>query len=131
MATTYGKDYRDMDMDMGAHPSHGDVEVVTKTTAIKRSIKNILRTNTNERLFQPEVESGLGPLLFENFSTLTTNRLSTAARQAIEKFEPRAQVLNVSVKPMEDENAYYIKVVFVPDNDIQETELEVYMERTR
>ena len=131
MATTYGKDYRDFDMDLGAHPSHGDLEVVTKTTAINRSIKNILKMQMGERLFQPHISGGLGVLLFENFSDLTTTRLEAQVERAIEKFESRAEVVKVEVKPSPDENAYYIRITYVPNNDIKETELEVYMERTR
>ena len=129
MATTYGKDYVDFDMDFDKHPAHGDLSQVRKSTAINRSLKNILNMNTGERLFQPDVEGGLGPLLFENFSDLTTSRIESKIRQAIGKFEPRADVQSVNVKPSPDENAYLVNIVYIPDNDIQETNLEVYLER--
>ena len=130
MATTYGKDYVDFDMDFDKHPAHGDLAQVKKSTAISRSLKNILNMNPGERLFQPDVEGGLGPLLFENFSDLTTSRIESKIRQAIEKFEPRADVQSINVKPSPDENAYLVNIVYIPDNDIQETTLEVYLERT-
>jgi len=130
MATTYGKDYVDFDMDFDKHPAHGDLSQVKKTTAISRSLKNILQMNPGERLFQPDVEGGLGPLLFENFSDLTTSRIESKIRQAIGKFEPRANVQSVNVKPSPNENAYLVNIVYIPDNDIQETNLEVYLERT-
>ena len=130
MATTYGKDYVDFDMDFDKHPAHGDLTQVKKTTAINRSLRNILNTNPGERLFQPDVEGGLGPLLFENFSALTTSRIESKIRQAIAKFEPRADVQSVNVKPSQEENAYLVNIVYIPDNDIQETNLEVYLERT-
>ena len=129
MATTYGKDYKDFDLDFGKHPAHGDLTQVKKSTAISRSLKNILNMNPGERLFQPDVEGGLGPLLFENFSDLTTSRIESKIRQAIGKFEPRADVQSVNVKPSPDENAYLVNIVYIPDNDIQETNLEVYLER--
>ena len=129
MATTYGKDYVDFDMDFDKHPAHGDLAQVKKSTAINRSLKNILNMNPGERLFQPDVEGGLGPLLFENFSDLTTSRIESKIRQAIAKFEPRADVQSVNVKPSPDENAYLVNIVYIPDNDIQETNLEVYLER--
>ena len=44
MATTYGKDYVDFDMDFDKHPAHGDLTQVKKSTAINRSLKNILMT---------------------------------------------------------------------------------------
>ena len=130
MATTYGKDYVDFDMDFDKHPAHGDLTQVKKTTAINRSLRNILNMNPGERLFQPDVEGGLGPLLFENFSDLTTSRIESKIRQAIGKFEPRARVQSVKVKPSQEENAYLVNIVYIPDNDIQETNLEVYLERT-
>ncbi|SVA74559.1 uncharacterized protein METZ01_LOCUS127413 [marine metagenome] len=130
MATTYGKDYVDFDMDFTKHPSHGDLSTVKKSTAISRSIKNLLSTNANERLFQPTVDSGIGILLFENFSKLTTSRLQKTIRHTIETYEPRAKIANITVKAKEDENAYEVIIVYLPDNDIQETTLEVYLERT-
>ena len=131
MATTYGKDYVDFDMDFTKHPSHGDLSTVKKSTAISRSIKNLLSTNANERLFQPTVDSGIGILLFENFSKLTTSRLEKTIRHTIEKYEPRVKsIANITVNAKEDENAYEIIIVYLPDNDIQETTLEVYLQRT-
>ena len=130
MATTYGKDYVDFDMDFTKHPSHGDLSTIKKSTAISRSIKNLLSTNANERLFQPTVDSGIGILLFENFSKLTSSRIEKTIRHTIEKYEPRAKIANITVKAKEDENAYEIIIVYLPDNDIQEASLEVYLQRT-
>ena len=130
MATTYGKDYVDFDMDFTKHPSHGDLSTVKKSTAISRSIRNLLSTQANERLFQPEMDSGIGILLFENFSKLTSSRLEKTIKYTIEKYEPRAKIANITVKAKEDENAYEVIIVYLPDNDIQETTLEVYLERT-
>ena len=129
MATTYGKDYVDFDLDFDKHPAHGDLTQVKKTTAISRSLKNILNMNSGERLFQPDIEGGLGSLLFENFSDLTTSRIESKIRQAIGKFEPRADVQSINVKPSPEENAYLVNIVYIPDNDIQETNLEVYLDR--
>ena len=130
MATTYGKDYVDFDMDFTKHPSHGDLSTVKKSTAISRSIKNLLSTNANERLFQPDIDSGIGILLFENFSKLTSSRLEKTIQYTIEKYEPRARIANITVKAKEEENAYEVIIIYLPDNDIQETTLEVYLERT-
>ena len=129
MATTYGKDYVDFDLDFDKHPAHGDLSQVKKSVAINRSLKNILNMNPGERLFQPDVEGGLGPLLFENFNDLTTSRIESKIRQAIAKFEPRADVQSVNVQPSPEQNAYLVNIVYVPDNDIQETTLEVYLDR--
>ena len=130
MATTYGKQYVDFDMDFTTHPSTGDLSTVKKSTAINRSIKNLLKTKLNERLFQPDVDNGLEILLFENFNSLTSSRLKEAIKYTIDKYEPRADVTNVTVRANEEENAYEIQITYVPDNDVQEANLEVYLERT-
>ena len=130
MPTTYGKDYKDFDLDFGAHPAHGDLATVKKTIAINRSIKNIISSNQFERLFQPTVDGGLGALLFENFSALTNSRIKSAIEYAINRFEPRADIKDITVKAEPDENGYNVIITYIPDNDVQETNLEVYLERT-
>jgi hypothetical protein len=130
MATTYGKQYVDFDMDFTTHPSTGDLSTVKKSTAISRSIRNLLSTKVNERLFQPNVDNGIEILLFENFNSLTSSRLEEAIRHTIEKYEPRAEVTNITVQANEDENAYEIQITYKPDNDVQEANLEVFLERT-
>ena len=130
MATTYGKQYVDFDMDFTVHPSTGDLSTVKKSTVINRSIQNLLSTKINERLFQPNTDNGIEILLFENFNQLTTSRLEQAIAKTIEKYEPRAQVLNITVKPDEESNAYLVSITYMPDNDVQEANLEVFLERT-
>ena len=130
MATTYGKQYIDFDMDFTVHPSHGDLSTVKKSTAISRSIRNLLSTKMNERLFQPGVDSGIEILLFENFNKLTSSRLKKAIKSTIDKYESRAKVTNITVKAEEENNAYLVSITYVPNNDVQEANLEVYLERT-
>ena len=108
MATTYGKQYVDFDMDFTVHPSHGDLSTVKKSTAINRSIKNLLSTKINERLFQPNIDNGIEILLFENFNRLTSSRLEKAIKSTIDKYEPRAVVTNITAKADEENNAYLV-----------------------
>ena len=129
MATTYGKEYKDFDMDFVKHPAHGDLLPVKKTVAISRSINNLIRTQVGERLFQPGIEGGLNALLFEPYGALTTSRIKKTIKQTINKYEPRANLKMVTVVADEDNNAYLINIIYVPDNDVQETNLEVLLER--
>ena len=75
-------------------------------------------------------DNGIEILLFENFNKLTTSRLEQAIAKTIEKYEPRAQVLNITVKPDEEENAYLVSITYMPDNDVREANLEMTLERT-
>ena len=130
MGTTYGKDYKDFDLDFGKHPSHGDLLTVKKTTAISRSINNLIRTQAGERLFQPEIDGGLNALLFEPYGALTISRIKKTIKYAIGKYEPRADVKTITVVADESNNAYLINIIYIPDNDVKETNIEVYLERT-
>ena len=129
MATTYGKDYKDFDLDFGKHPSHGDLLTVKKTTAISRSINNLIRTQAGERLFQPGLEGGLNALLFEPYGALTTSRIKKTIKYVVGRYEPRADVKLVTVVADEANNAYLINIIYIPDNDVKETNIEVYLER--
>ena len=129
MATTYGKDYKDFDLDFGKHPAHGDLLTVKKTTAISRSINNLIRIQAGERLFQPGLEGGLNALLFEPYGALTVSRIKKTIKHVIGRYEPRADVQRVTVVADEANNAYLVNIIFIPDNDVKETNIEVYLER--
>ena len=131
MAQTFGKEYRDIDMSFGKHPTHGDLNMVKKTTAIKRAIKNIIFTGKNERLFQPEKGGVIGPLLFENMNALTSARLQQRLLVAIQTEEPRATVLHVGVTIKEEQNGYEIDILFQPDNQVEKENMSLFLERTR
>ena len=60
---TYQKIYKDLDLDFTPHPVTGDIVQVKDSNSVKRGIKNILLTENQERLFQPEIGSGLKNLL--------------------------------------------------------------------
>ena len=102
---------------------------VKKTTAISRSINNLIRIQAGERLFQPEFDGGLNALLFEPYGSLTSSRIVKAVEYAIGRYEPRADVKLVTVVADEANNAYLINIIYIPDNDVKETNIEVYLER--
>ena len=129
MASTQ-KEYRDFDMDFEPHPAHGDLVTVKKNNAINRSIKNLMKTNAYERLFQPDIKGGISNLLFENFGPLTDGRIGAAVAHAIETYEPRAKVQKVDVMRDEENNAYQIRIEYLPDNSAEVASTEVYLERT-
>ena len=87
---TYPKGYRDIDLDFIANPVTGDVAAVADTNSVKRGISNILMTENRERLFNPELGSGIKNLLFEPMTDLTIERLEGEITSAISAWEDRA-----------------------------------------
>ena len=128
---TYANDYQDLDFDFTANPITGDVAKVKNVTSVKRGIHNILMTENNERLFQPEVGSGLKNLLFEQMSDLTAQLLESEVRSAIDAWENRAQIISIEVFPEEEYNRYRVAVIFRIVNDPKEQQTEVLLSRER
>ena len=128
---TYTKNYKDLDLDFTANPITGDVAIVSNATSIKRGIRNILLTENQERLFQPEIGSGLKNLLFEQMSDLTTQILEDEVRSAVEAWEGRAEILEIVVTPEEELNRYRVAVTFRIINTLEEQQLEVFLQRER
>ena len=56
--------YRDIAFSFFAHPMSGDMGKKTGASAVKGALVSILKTNFNERLFQPEFGTGIRGLLF-------------------------------------------------------------------
>jgi len=128
---TYANEYQDLDFDFTANPITGDVAKVKNTTSVKRGIHNILMTENSERLFQPEVGSGLKNLLFEQMSDLTAQLLEDEVRSAIDAWENRAQIISIEVFPEEEYNRYRVAVIFRIVNDPKEQQTEVLLSRER
>ena len=128
---TYQKTYKDLDLDFTPHPVTGDIVQVKDANSVKRGIKNILLTENQERLFQPEIGSGLKNLLFEQMSDLTTQILEDEVRSAVEAWEGRAEIIEIVVTPEEEQNRYRVAVTFRIVNTLEEQQLEVFLQRER
>ena len=128
---TYNRNFRDLNLDFTAHPVTGDVARVKDTTSVKRGIKNVLMTQNGERLFNPEFGSGIRNLLFEQMSDLTAQRLESEVRSAITSWEDRAELIAIMVTPEEIYNRYRVAVTFRVINELEEQEMEVFLQRER
>ena len=128
---TYKKSYADLSFDFTANPQTGDVATVKDAVSVKRGIKNVLLTAPFERLFQPEVGSGIKNILFEPMTPLTEQRLSDACRDAIDAWEKRASVINIAVIAEEDYNRYRVAIKFSINNSLITEQVDVFLNRER
>ena len=130
MATSK-KSYADLSFDFTANPQTGDVATVRDDVSVKRGIKNILLTAPYERLFQPEVGSGIKNILFEPMTPLTEQRLSDACADAIDAWEKRASVIDIAVISEEDYNRYRVAIKFSINNSLETEQVDVFLNRER
>ena len=128
---TYKKSYADLSFDFTANPQTGDVATVKDAVSVKRGIKNILLTEGFERLFQPEIGSGIKNILFEPMTPLTEQRLADACRGAIDAWEKRAEVRNIAVIPEEEYNRYRVAIKFKINNSLETDQVDVFLSRER
>lgn len=121
--------YKDMAFSMFANPMSGDMGKKTGADAVKGAIGSILKTDFNERLFQPEFGSNIRALLFEQMNPITEERLRTEVLEAVNRHEPRAQVIGVQVEAQEEQNRYVISVLFNVASESEPQLLETVFER--
>ena len=90
----------------------GDITVTGLSNVINESISQILETRRGTRLFNRNLGSSLGSLLFEPMTALTARIILIEIQQAIESQEPRVRVLfnRSSVRALFDENRYEVRI---------------------
>ena len=74
-------------------------------TEIEQAILMILRTAPGQRVMRPEFGSELHDLVFMPNNGETAARVKRAVRQALGRWEPRINVLDVDVNPDADDAA--------------------------
>ena len=125
------KIYSDIDFTFTKKPVTGDVALSYDDQAVIRSIRNLLLTNHFERPFNPELGSNLNALLFELVSPLTATALEREISTMIANYEPRANLKEIIVTPLPDNNAYNVYLSFYIENATLPTTVTLLLERNR
>ena len=120
--------YRDIAFSFFANPMSGDVGKKTGANAVKQALIAILKTNYNERLFDPEFGTDIRGSLFEQMNPITEQRMKKEVESAIARHEPRAEVLGVSVKAQEEQNRYEVSVLFNVASEAETQKLTTYFD---
>ena len=121
--------YKDFAYSFFANPMSGDVGKKTGANAVKSAIVSILKTNHNERMFQPEFGSNIRALLFEQMNPITEQRMKTEVENAIRNHEPRAEILGITVTGQEEQNRYLVSILFNVSSEAEPQKLETYFDR--
>jgi phage baseplate assembly protein W len=129
--TNVTRDFKDLDLNMNIHPVRKDVNKHVGDLAVINSIKNILSTNKNERLFNPSFGGNIRALLFENADNLTAIRMEKQIVNMVENFEPRASISKVVVTPEPDINSFKVYLEFFIVNRTDPIAITFQLERTR
>ena len=121
--------YHDFTFTFSPNPMSGDIIKSRGATAVKRAMVAIMKTNYNERMFQPEFGSGIRGLLFEPMNPITKERLKQEVIDCLARHEPRATVLGVTVEGQEDKNRYKVSILFSVSSEAEPQKLETFFEK--
>tara|TARA_B100002019_G_C21243923_1_gene587201 strand:+ start:1022 stop:1402 length:381 start_codon:yes stop_codon:yes gene_type:complete len=123
--------YRDLNTDFKTISGTQKLKVVKDNEAIKSSLNNIIRTNSFDRPFQPNIGSNLRSLLFEPMTSVTRNRIISNIEATIQALEPRAQDYEVNVEELPEQNEYRIEIKFYVQDQLEPIEFETFLSRVR
>ena len=129
--STNTRSWADLDLDFVKHPVTKDIVRKTNVEAVKRSVKNLIRTNRYERLFQPEIDGGVTRHLFGLSTANMKHDIASAIRTCLQNFEPRVIVDNVRVTGDLDKNGFNVSIFFTVINSPQPIEVSLFLERIR
>jgi phage baseplate assembly protein W len=121
----------DFDASFMPNPVTGDLSIRTDEQAIKFAVRSLILTNYFERPFQSGLGSPVGRLLFENMGPNFNIILKQSIIDTINNYEPRVDVIDVSVNELNDRNSVEITITFKIKNTEKPIELAVTLKRTR
>ena len=86
-------------MSFETNPLNDDLIALKNSTAIARSIRNIVFTQPGEKFFNPDFGSRITESLFENMDEVSALAIRDEIENSITRFEPRVNVIEVRVIP--------------------------------
>ena len=106
------KGFKDISASFQVNPLNFDLIGLKNENAIARSVRNLVLTQRGERPFAPSLGSGVNGLLFENMDSVTANVLRDEIIEVITNYEPRVELIDVTVTAVPDENAMNVRVQY-------------------
>ena len=123
--------YSDLNLSFTPHPITGDITRKTDVDAVKRSVRNIVSTNSYERPFKPNFGVNLRNKLFElDTSVFGKGRVANDIARQIEIHEPRVRNVKVLLNEV-NRNERSMQISFKVINSLETEELEYVLTRTR
>ncbi len=124
--------FKDISMSFETNPLNDDLIALKNSSAIARSIRNIVFTQPGEKFFNPEFGSRVSESLFEIVDEVSSIAIRDEIRSSIINYEPRVKLLDVIVIPNVDDNEMNVTVKYkIIGIDIPPQQLEFVLLPTR
>ena len=124
--------FKDISMSFESNPLNDDLVSLSDTSAIARSIRNIVFTSPGEKFFNPDFGPRISESLFENVDEVSALAIEDEIKSSIINFEPRVNLLNTNVVPNPDDNEMNVTIEYeITGIDIPPQQLEFVLLPTR
>ena len=104
--------FKDISMSFETNPLNNDLIALKNSSAIARSLKNIVFTQPGEKFFQPEFGSRVTESLFDIADGVSASAIRDEIRSSIINYEPRVKLLDVTVIPNPRENEMNVTIEY-------------------
>ena len=124
--------FKDISMSFETNPLNDDLVSLSDSSAIARSIRNIVFTSPGEKFFNPDFGSRISESLFENVDEVSALAIEDEIRSSIINFEPRVNLLDTVVVPNPDDNEMNVTITYeIVGVDIPPQQLDFVLLPTR
>ena len=124
--------FKDISMSFETNPLNDDLIALKNTSAIARSLRNIVFTQPGEKFFQPEFGSRVTESLFDIADDVSALTIRDEIRSSIINYEPRVKLLDVTVIPNPRENEMNVTIEYeIVGLDISPQQLDFVFLPTR
>ena len=106
------QEFKDISMSFETNPLNDDLIALKNSSAIARSIRNIVFTQPGEKFFNPDFGSRITESLFENMDEVSALAIRDEIENSITRFEPRVNVIEVKVIPNFEANEMNATIVY-------------------
>lgn len=134
VSTIFGsrkRKYSDIDLTFTNKTVSGEIFKKEDAAAVKQAVKNLCMTNLNEKPFLPDFGANIQGMLFELADADTEEEIEDQVIASINKYEPRARVLNVLANSLPDINSIDVKITFQVINTQEEVSVSIVLARLR
>lgn len=112
----------DLDFSLRKLGYNKDINVLNGDLAIKESVKNLIMTKFNERLFNYYIGTNINSYLFEQMDDTISDIITSEITEVLKNFESRISLNEISVYEIEEENSIEIEIIYtILENNTVET----------
>ena len=124
--------FKDISMSFEVNPINNDMIGIKNSTAIARSIRNLVLTVPGERFFNEDLGSRVSEILFDSIDDISASAIRDEIEETIIKYEERVKLNNVKVQPNYDNYEFDVTITYdIIGIDATPQQLNFALESTR